>query len=397
MKLYGITAEYNPFHNGHRYHIEETRRRGATHIAVVMSGDFVQRGEPALLDKFTRASLAVKNGADLVIELPAVFSLSPAERFARGSVYLLKQLGCEGISFGSESGNAESLKELSSLITGWNRSEKLKELLTAGISYPAALQAIAEKERPDLAYIFSSPNDLLGVEYCRAAEFLGYSPEIMTIKREGASHDGEAASGIYASASLIRKEILSGEDCSGFIPESVQNAILSAAEAKRLGSLSNLERIILARLRTLSAEEAELLPDAGDGLGGRLINTNGASLSHVLKELKVRRYPMARIKRILLSACIGIGKNDREVLPPYGRILAIGEKGREILKHAKEFSRITFSTSPALLAKTSPEAERFSIIESNASDLYGLATEAIQPAGKDRRTKIALISPKEDL
>lgn len=397
MKLYGIVAEYNPFHNGHRYHIEETRRRGATHIAVVMSGDFVQRGEPALLDKFTRASLAVKNGADLVIELPAAFSLSPAERFARGSVYLLKQLDCEGISFGSESGNAENLKELSALITGWNRSEELKELLASGLSYPAALQIIAEKERPDLAYIFSSPNDLLGVEYCRAAEFSDFSPEIMTIKREGAFHDGDTASDEYASASLIRKEILKGEDCSDYIPKSVQKAVRSAAKDLKLGSLSNLERVILARLRTLSSEEAELLPDAGDGLGGRLIAASGASLSHVLKELKVRRYPMARIKRILLSACIGIDKNDREVLPPYGRILAIGEKGREILKRAKDFSEIPFSTSPALLAKTSPEAERFSIIESRASDLYGLATEAIQPAGKDRRTKIALISPKEDL
>lgn len=155
LKIFGIVAEYNPFHNGHLWQIEETRRLGATHIVAVMSGNFVQRGEPALADKFIRAELAVKNGIDLVLELPVSCALSTAEFFARGAVSVLGNLGCvDGISFGSEYGDISLLKKCAGISTELSNSPELREMLEDGASYPAALQKLARGKYPDAAEIF---------------------------------------------------------------------------------------------------------------------------------------------------------------------------------------------------------------------------------------------------
>ncbi len=171
MKTYGIICEYNPFHNGHIYQIEETRKQGATHIVAIMSGNYVQRGDVAMIDKFARAKTAVANGVDLVVEMPVVYSLSSANFFARAGVMMLGALGCvDGISFGSECGDIELLKNAAMASINASKPEKIKPLVEQGMSFPQAIQqAIALEYGPIIASVFDSPNNTLAVEYLKAS------------------------------------------------------------------------------------------------------------------------------------------------------------------------------------------------------------------------------------
>lgn len=207
MKTYGIICEYNPFHNGHIYQIEETKKQtGATHIVAIMSGNYVQRGEPALMDKFKRAEIAVKNGVDLVIEMPVQYCLANAELFARCGVMLLGSLRCvEGISFGSESGSIDQLKECADAVMAVTTPENLKPLLEQGMPFPDAIhQLVTYKYGPLVGDVLNSPNNILAVEYLKSLKILGLMDKIQpfTVKREGAAHDGEEHSGNIASANI---------------------------------------------------------------------------------------------------------------------------------------------------------------------------------------------------
>ena len=192
MKVYGIIAEYNPFHNGHAYQIEETRKNGATHIAAIMSGNYVQRGDVAMIDKFARARAAVEGGVDLVVEMPTVYSIASAGHFARAGVMMLGALGCvDGISFGSECGDLELLKNAAmaslNMSSKENMEAKVKPFMEKGMSFPAAMQqAIAIENGPMIASVFDSPNNTLAVEYLKAMKLLKLDFDIFTVKRKGA-------------------------------------------------------------------------------------------------------------------------------------------------------------------------------------------------------------------
>ena len=247
MKTAAVICEYNPFHYGHRFQLEQTRKLGATHIVAVMSGDFTQRGDVAVYDKFSRARAALENGADLVLELPVKYSLCAAEGFARGAVGIISALGCvDMLSFGSECGSIDALREAAGAVDYAVHSEYFQMLMTGGKSYPAALaQAVNKFYTDDVYQTISSPNNTLAVEYIKALDDIGSRIEPVTIQREGAEHDSEESSRKYASASLIRKRILAGEDYSEFAPVSAE----PSADIKRL------ETAILAKLRTMKPED----------------------------------------------------------------------------------------------------------------------------------------------
>lgn len=394
MKVSGIICEYNPFHNGHLYHIRKTRENGATHIAAVMSGNFVQRGDTAIMDKLERARLAVRSGADLVIELPVQYSLASAENFASGAVYLLDSLGAvDELSFGSECGDTRKLLKAMETVdlAALTHADEIKSIMEKGYTYPRALNSVVNGYDPEAAAIIAEPNNTLAVEYLRALKRSGSAMEPFTVMREKAAHDGTEASDGFASASMLREMIENGESIDSFTTEEWAAAVRSAVKNGETASMSRLERVILYKLRTCSVEEIAQICDVGQGLEHRIYGARMAgSLDELLFTVKTKRYTMARIRRIMLALLIGITKTDMEQLPPYGRILAFNERGREILARAKGSAMIPFGSSIAKLSQLGDTAERFAELEIRASDIYGLALDTVTSAQKDYRAKIMI-------
>lgn len=397
MKISGIICEYNPFHNGHLYHIRETRKNGATHIAAVMSGNFVQRGDTAYMDKLERARLAVRSGADLVIELPVQYSLSSAEKFAEGAVYLLDSLGVvDEISFGSECGSVEKLFEAMETIelTASLHEKDIRQIMEKGYTYPRALSSVINGKSPEIAGIITSPNNMLAIEYLRALKKFDSSVKPFTIRRAYASHDGITHENGFASASFMREQLAEFNDASAISEYTTPlwaDAIANAIRNGTTASMQRLERIMLYKLRSTTAEEIEGISDVGQGLENRIYGARMAgSLEELLFTVKTKRYTMSRIRRIMLCLLLGITKDDMKQLPAYGRILAFNERGKEILAKAKNSTKIPFSTSIAKLSQLNETAERFAELEIRASDVYGLAMETITSAQKDYRAKIMI-------
>ena len=394
MKVSGIICEYNPFHNGHLYHIKKTRENGATHIVAVMSGNFVQRGDTAVIDKLERARLAVRSGADLVIELPVQYSIASAEAFAMGAVYLLDALGAvDEISFGSECGDTDKLlKAMETVNTiAVSHSDEIRGIMEKGYTYPRALSSVVNGIDSEAASIISEPNNLLAIEYLRALKKLESGITPFTVKRKNSVHDGMETENGFASASYLRERIQKRANISEYTTSEWASAISSAMSKGETASMSRLERVILYKLRSCTPEDIARIPDVGQGLEHRIYGARMAgSLDELLFTVKTKRYTMARIRRIILALLIGITKEDMRKLPPYGRILAFNERGREILARAKGSTKIPFASSIAKLSQLGETAERFAELEIRASDIYGLALETVTSAQKDYRAKIMI-------
>lgn len=387
MKTAAVICEYNPFHYGHKFQLEQTRALGATHIVSVMSGDFTQRGDAAVCDKFARAKTALENGADLVLELPVRYSLCAAEGFARGAVGIISALGCvDMLSFGSESGDIAALREAAGAVEYAVRSDFFQLLMTSGNSYPAALaEAVNKFYTPDVYETISSPNNTLAVEYIKALDDIGSSIEPVTVQREGAEHDSADTAGEFASASAIRKLILSGEDYSAFAPETGSPA----------ADLRRLEPAILAKLRCMKPEDFEQVYDAAAGLGERLYKAvrRAGSLEELYFLTKTKRYTLARIRRAVLCAFLGVEKKMLREKDAYIRILGMNPRGREILSAAKAAGcALPLDTSLRALMDTSREAHRQGAFQSRCRDIWALALEKPLPCGSDFTAKPVIIT-----
>lgn len=395
MKISGIICEYNPFHNGHLYHIEQTRKHGATHIVAIMSGNFVQRGDVAVINKFERAKAAVHCGADLVIELPVAYCLSAAEVYAKGAMYLLKGLGCvDELSFGSECGDINLLTEAVKATYACARRPELEDLMKRGNSYPKALQILIRQGYGDeIGLLFSSPNNVLAIEYLKAMIAVKLKIEPFTVKRHEA-HDAQMPIGNIASASLIRQMMESRTaDFDELVPEVSADALSACAATGMTARFENLERVLLYRLRTATAEELIHLPEVGQGLENKILSArNETSLESMLLAMKSKRYPMARLRRILLDLLIGIQPKDTENPPPYGRILALNERGRDILTAAKNAgTTLPYSTSLAKLAELDDACKACAELEARSTAVYGLALRSISPADADYKQMIGMV------
>lgn len=396
MKISGIICEYNPFHNGHLYHIEETRRNGATHIVAIMSGNFVQRGDVAVINKFERAKAAVRNGIDLVIELPVAYCLSAAEIYAKGAMYLLKGLGCvEELSFGSECGDIGLLTDAAKATYACAKRPELEELMKLGNSYPKALQILIRQNFGDeLAALFSFPNNVLAIEYLKAMVAVKLKINPFTVKRND-MHDSQVISGNIASASLIRQLLENQNEYFDDLMPAVSAEVLSACSAIGMtAKFENLERILLYRLRMSNAEELAGLPEVGQGLENKILSAaNETSLESMLLSMKSKRYPMARLRRILLDLLIGITPADTETPPPYGRILALSERGKDILAAAKRAgTTLPYATSLAKLAGLGGACKTCSDLEARATAVYGLAQRRIDAADADYKAMIGMVN-----
>lgn len=379
MKIAGIIAEYDPFHNGHAYQIAKTRDMGAEAVVVALGGEFTQRGEPAWCSKYLRAEAALNCGADLVLEIPLPYAVGSAEKFAEGGVKVLDALGCVDIlSFGSESGEAEKIMAFAALAETEEYIEEYKKALSEGISAAAARQKAAEKTFPELAAVAENPNDTLGAEYCKWLLRLESKIKPSTVKRYGAGH-GEAAvlkSGI-ASATYLRS-FVEPEDIFPFVPYKTYELLAKGyREGKLPFDCKKIEPAVLAVLRMMGEEEFAKVPDcAAEGLYHRVFDAvqKAASLDELYELIKTKRYAMSRVKRIVSGAFLGL---DSSVLKtaklPYIRVLGMNDVGAAVLKEAKSSGcKLPVSSSLADLAKTSETAEYFAMLESRAEDLWQL-------------------------
>ncbi|MDR0974796.1 MAG: nucleotidyltransferase family protein [Ruminococcus sp.] len=407
MKTFGIIAEYNPFHNGHKYHIDQVRAAGATHIVAIMSGNYVQRGDVALIDKFRRAEIAVQNGVDLVIELPVTYSLASAELFARSGMMMLGALGCvDGISFGAENPSLAMLQNAAEASSKASTPDKIRPLLEQGMSYPQAVQQIIGLEAgPLVAEVFDDPNNTLAVEYIKSLSYLNLDFEVLPIKRAGVPHNSEETSENYASASKIRQMIEDDEDISAFVPAETLETVKEYEENENLCYFDNLERELLCLLRKAVPQQFTMLPDVGQGLENRLFEAGKAatSLDEFLEFVKTKRYTMARIRRILLAFYIGSLSSDLMMPPAFGRILAFNDRGVEIIKASREKNKekpnrlaIPFSSDiKELYTSPIPAAKRFIQLTTLSTDLYALASRNIRRSGGDFTAKIGKLTTVE--
>lgn len=379
MKIIGIVAEYNPFHQGHAYQIRKIRERFGEDcgIVCVMSGDFVQRGEPALFSKYARAEAAIRCGADLVLELPVQFSIASAERFATGAVRILGELGTvDALVFGSESGDLDGIEATVRVLLTETFTKRMKEILETGISYPAA-RSLALSEYLGEQDLTRMPNDTLGIEYVKAIRRFGYSMTPVPVRRVGAMHD-QVYEGNLKSGSELRQRVKNGEDISGFVPsEALECYQRETAQGRGPVFPEYLETAILSRLRMLPLSAFAGLPDAAEGLEHRLFQScrRETSLSDIYDRVKSKRYTHARIRRMTLCAALGITRQASELEPGYARVLALNSKGGKILRGTESTRSIAVISKPAM-ARQLPDAQQ-KLFEQNAlaHDLYVLGYE----------------------
>ena len=394
MKIGGVITEFNPFHNGHAALCAGARTQGVTHLIAVMSGNFVQRGGLAITDKRVRAACALACGVDLVLELPLPWAMSGAQVFARGGVGLLAACGCvDVLTFGSESGLLEPLSTLAALIDSPGVEARMREILPQGVTYAKARELAAREVLGDeLAGRLSSPNDLLGIEYLRAAREAGWQPEVSVIKRLGVGHDATNPNQEYASASYLRSVADQGLGAlRQYIPAACFE-LLQEAERKGLypAGRQALEGAILAHLRRLSREELARLPDISEGLENRLHSAirTSTGIDELAQATKTKRYTMARVRRLIFSAFLGLTKEDALGTPPYLRVIGMNKRGEEILAKMKETATLPLSSSLARLSELSRRAGEIAALEERSTDLYALALPTPQPCGYEKWAKV---------
>lgn len=377
MKAVGLVTEYNPFHNGHLYHLNKAMELTGADISVaVMSGDFVQRGEPAVLDKYTRTSMALNSGVNLVVELPVNYAVSSAESFAAGALKVLDYVKADSIAFGSESGDIERLSKLAHILCD-NEDTLYKEIskYTAnGISYAAARQKVVEKlTDKDTAAMLTSSNNILAVEYLKAIIKNNYAIKPYTVQRHGDSYNDTDIRSEYASATALR-ENLKADNISEYIP--VKAGLILSSNTNYIYPDDITEALFTRLLDILFAsnydknvfiENVMQYPDVSKEIAGRLYKSamdmitrtvpqrseskdNWAfSFGSLCEHIKTKEVPLSRIKRALVRITLGLDKKHMEKYAnePYIRVLGFDKKGQEYLSYIRKTVEVPLVTKTA--------------------------------------------------
>ena len=389
----GIVCEYNPFHNGHLYHINKTRQAGADYVVCVMSGNFVQRGEPAFADKWLRARAAVLGGADVVIDLPTPWSCASAESFARGSVGLLTDFGIDMLSFGCESDNKDILIKCACAADNEAVVSLIKSEAAKGLTYPAAMQMAVEKILgSEYAFALSEPNNTLAVEYIKQLMKYGREKDILPVRRKGASHDSSEAGGNIASASMIRN--LPCHEGFAFMPEAIAGLFGGEKEKGFLPVLpAYCERSILACLRSMKKEDYSLYVSDGAGLADRIYEAakSADSLSDLYEKAKSKNYTMSRVRREVMSLYLGVRKQWSEGTVPYMKILAVSERGLSLLSGAKENSSVPIITKHSEAERLTGRAKEIYDAECRNTDLYMLMSQKTRECALEKTHSLIIV------
>ena len=389
MKVAGIIAEYNPFHNGHALLIEKARRAGATHVVAVMSGNFVQRGECAMFHHRERTKAALLNGVDLVIQLPAVYAVSGAQSFARAGVELLDSLGfVDMLVFGSECGDISKLTDAAATVYSSEVQSLIARETEKGIAFAAARENALRQISDEAADIIKEPNNILGVEYIAAVMQSGSRMQPVTFRRIGAGHDTACAEGKTASASYIRECISNGAEWEKYVPANAAQIFENALKSNISPvEINKNELAVLYKMRTISKEELALAPDVSEGIENRIIAAakDASTLGELYSKAKTKRYSHARIRRIVVNSFLGITAADLRIRPPYIRVTGFTPEGRELIKTAKETAVLPVITKAADVSKLGAQAQRIFELECMAGDIYSLMMPCALPCGEEKR------------
>jgi len=374
MQITGIICEYNPLHLGHKKQLDTVRAAYPDGgIVCLMSGNYVQRGAPAILDKSLRARAAMECGADLVLELPVTASMSSAEGFAREGVRILGGF-CQRLCFGAETADKDAFLATAKALLREDFPDALHRELDKGLSFPAARQKALEAMGLSGDTLFR-PNDILATEYCKAILSLALTMEPMVIAREGNYHDADADTQ-NPSATAVRALMNQHESWDSFVPEMARDIFAGAT----LHTLAAGEQAILYRLRTMTDEEFARLPYGSEGLWRKLMQNARtlANLEDILASTKSRRYTRTRLDRMVMCAFLGLTQKDLDSPAPYVRVLALNDKGRDILKTAREIGCFPNAGEPV----DHPYQE----LEYRTGQLYSLfAVGSEQPQNEQQR------------
>lgn len=406
-KVLGIVAEYNPFHNGHLYHLNESKKQaGADYSVCVMSGNFTQRGDTAIIDKWSRTEMALKNGIDLVIELPVVYSISSAENFAYGSMSVLDKLGIvDTVSFGSEVGDLTILDSIAEILCTEPKEyvSLLNHELSRGISFPKAREKALLMYLNDIrkyANVLSNPNNILGIEYLKALRNLKSNLTPMTIKRKASDYNSTAIKDGFASSTAIRKIITKPSSLSKVVPEETFSIIDNKIKHGQIvNGLSTFEKEILYKLRIMPIEWIADLPDVSEGLEHAIKNAANScnNVADLVSLVKSKRYTQTRIQRILLYALLDITKQDMENSKkgvPYIRVLGMTENGKQLLSSiVTRNKKLNIITSPKKFMDHSNNKISKSLFAKDmlATNIYTLGYEFESQSNLDYSTPVVTI------
>ena len=370
-----VICELNPFHNGHKYLFDTARRLTGEPVIAVMSGSFVQRGEVAVCSKFERAEIALRNGADLVAELPTVYAVANAQRFAQGGVRIAKAFSdVTALAFGCETDDIEALQAAADALKNDEVNAIVAALMKEGAYYPQAFERAVRTVCGDRAAdVLSSPNNILAVEYLRALGDSGIRP--LPVLRRGAAHDSKNICGGFASATQLREWLREGRDVSLFLPEA----------PREISDPVYLERAMLYRWRCMREDEWRKLPEVGEGLEYRITAALAEynSTEEIISAVKTKRYTHARLRRIFACAALGVTEELQAKRATYARVLGFTDDGAELLKNCR-FEVVTS------VAKAMRDGQNSEFLEKDilAGDIAGLAYEKVKPCALDYRTKM---------
>lgn len=386
MKVLGIIAEYNPFHNGHLYHLRESKKIiGADFVVAVMSGNFVQRGEPALINKWERAKVAIENGIDLVIELPVVYSCNSSDIFARGGIEILNGLGCVSyISFGSEEGSLEKLEIIADVLA--NESELFKDVLRLnldrGLSFPSArAKAVNAASGNDFSKTIKGSNNILAIEYLKQLKLSQSRIIPVTFKRKGPEYREDKTYGDLASATHIRNLVQQKNEIANYVPESTLESI---HRQYSLNTLADFSQVIFSRLLQMSNHDLNQIYSVAEGLENKIKNEirNGNSLEELIENVISKRFTDTRLKRVLIHSLLGF---DRERINHiihnninYCRVLGFSNNGAKLLRMIKKekMNSLPIITNMNKEVKNLDELWGLINFDILAADLYNLVTKA---------------------
>lgn len=387
MKVLGIIAEYNPFHNGHLYHLQESIRLVKPDFTVcVMSGDFMQRGEPAMADKWIRASVAVKNGIDLVLELPFAFACNNAEFFAMGAVDILNRIGCvTHLSFGSEAGQLSELVRTAEYIAFESHELKnsIRDYADQGMSYPRArYEAVKKCMGAGYSEVLKSANNILAVEYLKQLRLVGSAIEPVTVKRYGTGyHDRETYEDI-ASASAIRNKLgQTGrlDEVSEFLPVETYQVLQNIDRGVNI-SFNDFYKLLIYKILTTDVPQLGSILSATEGLENRVKKAASESvdMDSLIKSVLSKRYTLTRIHRLLTHTLVGLDRDSFQYLLDhrvnYARVLAFSKNGASLLKMIKKEERSSIPVLTNINREISRDSEEWKLLKYDiaASDIYNL-------------------------
>ena len=381
MRIFGIVAEYNPFHNGHKYLVDQAKKLGADAVVAVMSGNWVQRGDTGIISKFARTRQALECGVDLVAELPTFWAMATAQKFAEGAVTVLENLGVDTLIFGSECGDTERLIKTAYCVRSAEFSGKMREYLDLGLT-PAKARESAVEALCQSGELLRSPNDTLAVEYISAAKSLNSKMRFVAIKRQGIGHDSNQAVGEFCSASALREMILSGDlsEAKRYMPEKSFEILYEQFKNGKVSDLKAMEKTVLTALRTMTPAEYKQLPDISEGIENRLYMAArvSATLPQLLDNTATKRYTNARLRRLILSAFLKAKADDIPTSVPYIRILGCNGIGADVLKDARANSKL-----PVIMRSTALKGDKTFEFEARASDIYTLSQSVPDPCGSE--------------